>query len=392
MHILKKTCISLLIGLAGCQQAPDSPQPGASATPAPAVATATPTPAATQTPQATSTPQAAVDPAALLAQLEGDKFPYQEIRKKENGPGYLAIAASSEDPKAIVASLKAVIQTYTNRPDAKKRNFAGEDYKKMIAKHLASSDPAVKHWAIQASPSALGENPDPEVLAQLVKFMTDGEVEGQRHDAIDVLNGMKDYTKNEAVAEALFKALGDAHPAVVSESLFRLGGRSYGLADQAKFRDRAIELVEHKDPGVRGRALRLVATLGRGKEATITPLFVKALKDPHPYVRSEAVSALARIKSLDSIPEMMAMLDDSEKNTYDISFNNLLGKTDRVHHDGSAWSRVDDAVLRGLATMTFGLKDKKFDYGKIEGKTKDADIAREVGLAKEWYEKNKGSL
>lgn len=42
--------------------------------------------------------------------------------------------------------------------------------------------------------------------------------------------------------------------------------------------------------------------------------------------------------------------------------------------------------------MTFMTKDKKFEYGKIEPKTKDADIAREVGRAKQWYEKNKGSL
>lgn len=391
MSILKNTCFCLLLGLAGCQQSADTPTGGPTSVPPPVPAISA-TPAPSVTPAATATPQAAVDTAALLAQLEGDKFPYQEIKKKENGPGYLAIASTSEDPNAVVAALKAVIQTYSNRPDSKSRNFADDDYKKMIAKHLASKDARVKHWAIQASPAALGENPDPEVLGQLVKFMTDAEIEGQRHDAIDVLNGMNDYTKDAKVAEALFKALDDPHAAVVSESLFRLGGRSYGISDKAKFRDKAIELVNHMDPGVRGRALNLVGHLGRGKEASITPLLVKALKDPHPYVRSEAIGALAQIKSLESIPEMMPLLDDPERNTYDIKFKNLLGDTDSVHHDGSAWSRVDDAVLRGLATMTFSLKDKKFEYGKIEGKTKEQDIAREVGLAKEWFKANKGSL
>lgn len=383
--------IALLMTLAGCQQ---STPPAATSSPQLA---GTPALSATATPEATATPanaqNAAVDTSAMLAQLDGDKFPYPEIKKKENGPIFLAIASNSQDNKAVVGALKAVVQTYSSREDSKKRNFAGDDYKAMIAKHLKSDDPAVKHWAIKASSNALGENPSPEVLDQLVAFMTDETVvEGQRVDAIDELNGMKDYTKDEKVAEALYKALSDKHPAVISEALFRLSNKSYGLADKDKFIDKAVELTSHEDPGVRGRATDLLGKMGRNQEGKIKPALMKGLKDSHPYVRSEAVSAIASLKIMDAIPDMIPLLDDSEKNTYQISFKNLLGHNDSVHHDGSAWSRVDDAVLRGLSTMTYLLKDQKFKYEKIEPKTKDADIAREVGRAKEWFEKNKGSL
>lgn len=380
----------LLFTLAGCQQPADTP----TATPSAAPTTVVATPESTESPSATETPSqsAEVDSSALLAQLEGDKFPYKETKKKENGPGYLAIASTSTDDDTIVAALKAVRETYIGKESVKSKNFAGDDYKAMILKHLASENPKVKHWAIHASGPALGDNPDPKVVEQITIFMTEGTVEGQRHDAIDVINRMKDYTKNPQVAEALFKALGDKHPAVVSEALFRLNSKSYGLQDKAKFLDKAVELASDKDPGVRGRAIEFAGSLARGSEEKVTPLFVKALKDPHPYVRSEAASALGRIKSLKSIPEMMPLVDDSEKNTYDIKFKNLLGNNDRVHHDGSAWSRVDDAVLYTIGSMTYSLKDKQFKYGKIVGKTKDQDIAREVGRVKEWFAANKGSL
>ena len=384
--------IALLMTLAGCQQ---STPPAATSSPQPAgtpALSATATPVATET-AAPTAPGAQVDTSAMLAQLEGDKFPYPEIKKKENGPIFLAIASNSQDNKAVVAALKAVVQTYSSREGSEKRNFAGDDYKAMIAKNLKSDDPAVRHWAIKASSNALGENPAPEVLDQLVAFMTDETaVEGQRVDAIDELNGMKDYTKNEKVADALYQALSDKHPAVISEALFRLSNKSYAITDKEKFLNKAIELTEHSDPGVRGRATDLVGKLGRGSEDKVKPVLKKGLKDSHPYVRSEAVSGLAFLKITDAIPDMMPLLDDSEKNTYNLSFKNLLGQNDSVHHDGSAWSRVDDAVLRGLQSMTFMTKDKKFEYGKIEPKTKDADIAREVGRAKQWYEKNKGSL
>ena len=77
---------------------------------------------------------------------------------------------------------------------------------------------------------------------------------------------------------------------------------------------------------------------------------------------------------------------------YSIKFPSLSGLQKSVNHDGSAWSRVDDAVLRALEGMTRAMKDKRFKYGKINYKQVDADIAREVANAQKWYEANKDSL
>jgi len=383
---MRTTGIILALALAGCQP---SNEPSTTATP-PATSR---TPAITATPRATPAEDTAqVDTSALLAQLDGDKFPYEEAKKKENGPVFLAIAETSENSDAVVAALRGLINTYSSRQESEKRNSAGEDYKAVIAKHLASEDPKVKHWAIRASAHALGENPAPEVVDQLVVFITEGPVVGQRHDAVDVMNSLKDYAKDPKVAEALYVALDDEHPAVRSEALFRLRGKTYGLEEKEKFLNKGLELTGHEDPGVRGRALSFVGKLGRDHEDKVKPVLLEGLKDPHPYPRSEALSALAYMKATDALPEIMPLLDDSEKNTYQITFENLLGQKDRVHHDGSPWSRVDDAALRSIKSMTFMMKEQKFELGDIKGKTKEEDIAREVGRAKEWYANNKDSL
>ena len=67
--------------------------------------------------------------------------------------------------------------------------------------------------------------------------------------------------------------------------------------------------------------------LGRGSEDKVKPVLKKGLKDSHPYVRSEAVSGLAFLKITDAIPDMMPLLDDSEKNTYNISSRISWDKT-----------------------------------------------------------------
>lgn len=90
--------------------------------------------------------------------------------------------------------------------------------------------------------------------------------------------------------------------------------------------------------------------------------------------------------------EAQGLLDDTEKNVYDIRFENLLGRQDTVHHDGSAWSRVDDAALWALQSMSRSLDGAKFDYGKIDHKKVDEDIAKEKARAREWFEANKGTL
>ena len=88
----------------------------------------------------------------------------------------------------------------------------------------------------------------------------------------------------------------------------------------------------------------------------------------------------------------MSLVDDKEKNTYDINYTDLLGHQSRVHHDGSAWSRVNDAALYALDRATSFLpKEEQFVYDKINYKTVDDDIAAQVKKAKAWHAKYKAS-
>ena len=86
------------------------------------------------------------------------------------------------------------------------------------------------------------------------------------------------------------------------------------------------------------------------------------------------------------------MLDDNTKNSYVIKYTKLTGEPGTVLHDGSAWSRVDEAVLYALKTMTWSMGDKKFKYTTINYKTVDKDIATAIKEAKAWYRKNKKAL
>jgi len=89
---------------------------------------------------------------------------------------------------------------------------------------------------------------------------------------------------------------------------------------------------------------------------------------------------------------LVTLLDDKEKNTYDIGgWEQLDGTSGSVHHDGSPWSRVDDAVLWSMKFMSWNLKPK-FEHTKIGYKTKDKDLDKATQEAKDWYNKIKGQI
>lgn len=175
-------------------------------------------------------------------------------------------------------------------------------------------------------------------------------------------------------------------PIVASEALFRWDNKTHELSDKKPLHALVLPLLDHSDPGLRGRALEVVTeTVADADKPKLVEKITSMLKDPNPYVRSEAASALADLRNVASASKLAPLLDDKEKNTYDISYTNLLGSPDTQHHDGSAWSRVDDAALWALQKMTSTMPvEQKFQYARIDHKSVDADIAREVARAKKW--------
>lgn len=390
-----------LLGAAACKDEAPKPAPEApAAAPAPNEAPKAP---AEEPPKDAPAAQDAAPQAAeadvkladeLKAQIKDAQLPYKERSKKENARAFLYLA-QSHDGEVAAAALQGMNLSWTYSERNDKKELVTPEYQAVVKKHLNAEDPAVLGRAIEAAPNAIaGANPDKDIIARLAELALDHPQGAARYEAVDALSRAKDFQKNGTVTVALLKALDDKEPYVISTALFRLQFAAYSLKDKQQFFTKARALLKHQDPGVRGRAALFTANAApdTDKEALGAELH-ELLSDKDPFVRSAAASALARLKRLASIHKMVELLDDTTKNTYDIrDFKKLTGENGWVHHDGSAWSRVDDAILYALKTITWDMKDDKFEYRKVNYKTKDDDIAAAVKDAKAWYKKNKGKL
>jgi HEAT repeat protein len=155
-----------------------------------------------------------------------------------------------------------------------------------------------------------------------------------------------------------------------------------------------VELLKHKDPGVRGRAADTLASMAGPDEAKrdeLAKAILPLLGDENPYTKSAACSALAWLRHQPAIHRIIELVDDDTKNTYDIrDFNELNGNAGWVHHDGSAWSQVSDAALYALKSLSHETGEK-FDY-KVDAKKVDDDLKKGASDAKAWYAKVKGKV
>lgn len=379
---------ALLVASVGCSQPPSAQD--------------SPTPAATAAATATATPAAAVPPAEfsdevkkqaeeLVASREKGHFPYKQLSVKENGPAFVYLATTSDDPEIVSEALRGMEKTYTANKAYKKTNKADETVDAAILKALNSDNKSILYYGLEASGDALGDEPNQQVLAKLLEIATSHPELGARVEAVDAMIGVKDPAHNPEVFKAFVKALQDDAP-VASMALFR-SGYAFVRADTDGEMKKVIDgLIKHEDPGVRGRAVEAFRNFHDGENDLLIETLTPLLKDKNSFVRSVAVGELARVKDPRAIDLIVTLLDDKEKNTYDIKYTNLLGKPDSIHHDGSAWSRVDDATLRALDSASNSQpKDEQFEYDKIDYKKVDEDIAAQVKKAKDWYAKYKAS-
>lgn len=377
----------------GCSQ--DAPTPSTSGTP---VVTSTAA-EAVETPSETAEAPVAIPEASpeaspevkaraeeLLAAREDGKFPYKELSEKENGPAFVHIALTSEDPKAVSGALQAIKNVYSADKAYKKTLKADESVDQAIIKGLKSDDPEVLHFALRSAGKALGEEPNEEVKTILIDYVNNHDHVAARHEALDALTSLDRYAEKPEIVDVFLKAMKDDAP-VASLALFR---SKYSLVSGDKgdeVKATLQELLKHEDPGVRGRAIDLIAQFSRDGDALILEKAEPMLKDKNPFVRASALDALSRVKDPKAVHLIMTLVDDTEKNTYDIRYENLLGKQDTVHHDGSAWSRVNDAALYALKSATYRLpEEERFIYDKIDYKKVDEDIAAQAKKAKAWYE------
>jgi HEAT repeat protein len=330
--------------------------------------------------------------ADLAAKLKNERFPNEAVRDKNHAKLFLYLAATSEKPEVIIASLDALKMSYTSSESYKQKQIADDDYGTVVAAHLDSSNLKIQGYALEAASHAVGgKAPSAAVVQALVKIASSHPNLAARSEAIDRLRLVRDFQQDPKIAEAFLKALDSDQPHLVARALFGLRLRATGLVMRNQFLAKGRHLLKAADPGVRGRAAELVGRLGAGNEDVVREIEA-LLADPHPFTRSAACAALAHLGDLGSIHKLMKLMDDTEKNTYDIRGFKL--PTDRegwVHFDGSAWSEVRDAALRSLERMSMKTK-VRFVADKVESADVAGSLAKNAKAARAWYAKVKTQL
>lgn len=381
-----------LFGLAACgggeQAATQVAAPAIPAVPAVPAAPAAPTITLDATQQQTE--------ASLLPQINaGGRFPGAVV-KKENARIFLHLAATSTDPRVQAAALLAMPEVFTHAERfTQNRELMGPEYAQIVLMHIRSTTPRVQGAAIRASKTTiLGDTPNPEVLAALTDLASNHPSPEGRYEAMEVLWNASTFRTTAALHAPYVAALDAQQPWLVSIALFRIHhGFASSYADKPALFAKISALTRHADPGVRGRAADVLADLGADASLRpqVVPLLMGLLDDPHPFVKSEAMGALASMNHKPAIHRIVTFLDDMTSNTYDIQgFNDLLGQAGRVHHDGSAWSRVSDAGLSAIRSFA-GRTQTPFRYD-VDFHDVEGELRRVSREARTWYNAHKAEF
>jgi hypothetical protein len=324
----------------------------------------------------------------LRGKASAGHFPPAERKKGANGLLFLAIAAQhADDPATFAAALEAMSESWSAKGSGA-NPAVNEDYRTVVRAGLAHTDAKVLGAAVLASRLVLVAGGDAATVDALVRLGTTHTDHTLRWMVLDNLWNLKDFQKGAATAGVYVAGLDATEPWMISMAHFRIQTSGYfGLAPAADVRTRALAQVKHADPGVRGRAIRTLAAIAStpadkdaaGVEAE------RMLVDTSPYVRAEAINAIGKLQRKSAIPTIGKLLDDKGVATYDLGgFTLPTGTAGKVHHDGSPWSRVDDAVIQNLKTLTSSLAAGKYEFTPIRWDHKDEDLATAVAGAKKW--------
>ncbi len=381
----------LLLGL-GVVGLTLSTLPGCSKKSAPSTTEVTPKPATGIAISFQPTEEQRKAAAALTKQIDqSNRFPRAEARNKQNAKLFLYLAATSKEPAVIQAALDGMYSTYAAYK-SKRKVRVDEDFSKVVVAHLGSKNDKILARALHAAKAGIaGRSGDKPILTKIL------EVGRQRKDGpaqFAVLDALRRGDRNlmaPEVSELMLNSLKHEKAYVVSMALQALTLRAGRIKDRKTLKAKAIELAKHADPGVRGRALGLLSRVGHRDEAALQ-VALEALKDEHPFVRSEAADALVTLRYQPAIHELIKLVDDMAENRYDIEgWKHLDGTPGRLHHDGSAWSRVNDSVMSAIKRLSrAGRTRLKLD--PINAKSVEESLKKNAAATKAWYAKEKAVL
>jgi HEAT repeat protein len=317
---------------------------------------------------------------AMAVHLVHGRFPTEVAEDCDaNADRFVWLAARHPDSEVVVAALVAAGGCSMDDPDA-----ATGDLPRIVASRLGEPG-EVRAAALVAAAAVIREVPEYDPLVARLAALTSGGSPEVRYEALQVLDG-RAWSEEGQPAAAFLAVLHDNDwPYLVTEALRRLRFRAVGLTHPEPFVRICSVLAADHDPGIRGRAALALARLAP-EDAEVRALLTSMLDDPHGFTRSAAAEALADAGVAEAIHPLVARLDDSAKNTWDmLPFTRLDGTREVPHHVGSHFERVDDAYLRAIVTLSAPMGEDAFVYREVNLRYRDLDIIAATRDAKKWY-------
>lgn len=298
---------------------------------------------------------------------------------------------TSAEPRAIEALLDAIPSQYAARSSRKPAPSA--EVERLLVEHVGSPRAAKAVAALRAARvSLMGPEPSSAVASAITATAKADRPAARRYAALEALNLIRPNRRSSEVLAAFQGALDADEPALVSLALLALsqsGPAVEALPDEAmtSLTDDVLELLRHYDPGVRGRALALLAeipallAIPRRFEAA-----ERALLDRDPYVRAQAADVLARCREPAAIHRLIQHVGDLALARYELGgFARLDGPT-TVAHEVPGRKRVAEAALFAIASLSEMLDgSSRFLVSLGEGRHTDERVLEGARLARAWY-------
>jgi hypothetical protein len=299
------------------------------------------------------------------------------------------IAATATDPVVVGAALSAMYGAYSSH--SKRKATPDADFALVVDKHLGSKDPKIATRALLAARTGIAGKDGSEELIKTVVSLASQEPyrDGPgRYAIIDTLRVVSANQRTKDVVQILEESLASKDTYVVSYALQALYRATRSIENRDALKAKALGMTKHDDPGIRGRAIELLGALGKD-DAEVLKVVLEALSDAHPYVRSEAAEAIARLRHRPAIHALIKLVDDKESNRYDIrDWTMLDGKPGRLHHDGSPWSRVYDAAMNAIRSLSEGAVELE----RVNPKEIETTLDKNAATTKAWYAKERKNI
>lgn len=360
-------------------------------------------PVAPAMPTITLSPEDTVRATEVAAQAATRAFPREVRDDKTLAQVFLYLAATSESEDVLVCSLSALAGVWTVVPRQVEREYtmASDELIQVLAARILDTRPRIQAAAIEGGAFVFrGEHSNETLLDAYLALAVPTQPATLRYAILNKVWQARNQLASPERLQRYIDALDAAEPWLVSIALWRLESLVPREATlEATVRAKALERTQHADPGVRGRAISLLATLarrmneGEPERVAATARAIEMIGDENPFTKSAAMNSAVKLEAISAIHTMVPFLGDATRNTYDIEgWTTLAGGRGSVHHDGSAWSQVRDSALGGIKNLSRRHdRDTMFDYD-IEARNSGPSLDAAAIAANAWYTANRASL